>query len=227
MTTEQKLVRVSLSRQVLEEMERAIASGVWTVGEKIPPEPELMAHFGVSRNTLREAIQALIHGGVLQARQGDGTYILAANRFDASIQNQLKAAGLRDTLEVRFALERETAKLAAQRAADADIALIEKTLSMRQTSVGQDFVENDLAFHQAIAAACHNQIMNDLYHSIAGYFQTLITFFLEVMPPEDAALNELHERLAAAIAGHDTQEAESIVMQMNVSNQYFIEKVIS
>ena len=56
-------------------MERAIASGVWTVGEKIPPEPELMAHFGVSRNTLREAIQALIHGGVLQARQGDGTYI--------------------------------------------------------------------------------------------------------------------------------------------------------
>ena len=83
-----------------------------------------MAHFGVSRNTLREAIQALIHNGVLQARQGDGTYILAANRFDASIQNQLKAAGLRDTLEVRFALERETAQLAAQRATEADIAMI-------------------------------------------------------------------------------------------------------
>ena len=227
LTTEQKLVRVSLSRQVLEEMERAIAAGVWTVGEKIPPEPELMAHFGVSRNTLREAIQALIHNGVLQARQGDGTYILAANRFDASIQNQLKAAGLRDTLEVRFALERETAKLAAQRATKADIDLITQVLATRQSSAGEDFVENDLAFHQAIAKACHNQIMNDLYHSIADYLKTLIAFFLEVMPPEDAALNQLHERLAAAIASHDTQEAEAIVLQMNISNQHFIEKVIS
>lgn len=186
-----------------------------------------MAHFGVSRNTLREAIQALIHNGVLQARQGDGTYILAANRFDASIQNQLKTAGLRDTLEVRFALERETAKLAAQRATKADIDLITQVLATRQSSAGEDFVENDLAFHQAIAKACHNQIMNDLYHSIADYLKTLIAFFLEVMPPEDAALNQLHERLAAAIAGHDTQEAEAIVLQMNISNQHFIEKVIS
>ena len=227
MTIEQKLTRVSLSRQVLEEMERAIAAGVWTVGDKIPPEPELMAHFGVSRNTLREAIQALIHNGVLQARQGDGTYILAANRFDASIQNQLKAAGLRDTLEVRFALERETAQLAAQRATEADIALITEALTFRQTSSGPAFIENDLAFHLAIAQSCHNQIMTELYQSIAGYLHTLIAFFLQVMPPEDAALDDLHERLAAAIARHDRFEAEAIVMEMNTSNQYFIEKVIS
>lgn len=229
MTTEQKLVRVSLSRQVLEEMERAIATGVWTVGEKIPPEPELMAHFGVSRNTLREAIQALIHSGVLQARQGDGTYILATNRFEASIQKQLKTAGLRDTLEVRYALERETAKLAASRATAEDMAFIKQALVERQstTSHQEAFVEKDLAFHQMIALACHNQIMKDLYQSIAGYLQTLIAYFVQVMPPEDALLDELHEQLAEAIFQHDTAQAEDVIMQMNTHNQQFIEKVIS
>ena len=69
--------------------------------------------------------------------------------------------------------------------------------------------------------------MTELYQSIAGYLHTLIAFFLQVMPPEDAALDDLHERLAAAIARHDRFEAEAIVMEMNTSNQYFIEQVIS
>ena len=78
-----------------------------------------------------------------------------------------------------------------------------------------------------IAQACHNQIMKDLYQSIAGYLQTLIAYFVQVMPPEDALLDELHEQLAEAIFQHDTVQAEKIITQMNAHNQQFIEKVIS
>lgn len=227
--TDAKIARVSLSKQVLAEMERLIADGSWTVGTKIPPEPELMQRFGVSRNTLREAMQTLIHSGVLEARQGDGTYILASDRFTASIQSRLKAANLRDTLEVRFALERETAKLAAIRANTADCQRIRDALTQRQGCIDEpeQFVERDLYFHWVIAQACHNSIMEELYQSIAGYLQTLIAFFVKVMPPEDAMLDSLHSDLAMAIITNDVTAAEAVILQMNIYNQSFIEKVLS
>ena len=65
-----KPVRVSLSRQVLTAMESMIRSGKWKVGDRIPAEAELARAFSVSHNTIREALQSLIHMGMLEARPG-------------------------------------------------------------------------------------------------------------------------------------------------------------
>src|ERR1700759_1625593 len=70
--------RVGVIDEVLAQMEDLVASGEWPVGSRIPPEPELVGHLGVGRNSVREAVRALSHAGVLEARQGDGTYVRSA-----------------------------------------------------------------------------------------------------------------------------------------------------
>ena len=67
--------RYPLSRQVSDKLEQMIEKGEYHVGEKIHTEIELMDIFQVSRNTIREAIQSLTSAGVLEVRQGDGTYV--------------------------------------------------------------------------------------------------------------------------------------------------------
>ena len=166
----QKPVRRSLSKQVLEEMEKCITSGQWAVGERIPAEPELMALFGVSRNTLREAIQVLIHSGILEARPGDGTYILANDRFAAMLTLRLQQAELAEVLEVRLALEQAGARLAAARRNEQDLTAIESALRLRGETDAA-WASRDLAFHQAVMAAAHNPLLLALYGSMAVYIQ--------------------------------------------------------
>ena len=108
-----KPVRVSLARQVLTAMESMIRSGKWKVGDRIPAEAELARAFSVSHNTIREALQSLIHMGMLEARPGDGTYVMASDRFAVAVSNRLKESELPQILEARLALEKEIARLAS------------------------------------------------------------------------------------------------------------------
>ena len=65
-----------------------IESGKWGVGMRIPAEPELMNELNVSRNTLREAIRALIHAGLLKTKQGDGTYVCSSSALGAVLKKR-------------------------------------------------------------------------------------------------------------------------------------------
>ena len=77
--------RAGLVDQVIEQMRGAITSGEWPVGQRIPPEPELVTALGVGRNTVREAVRALSHAGLLEVRQvtagGASTVSPAATKF--------------------------------------------------------------------------------------------------------------------------------------------------
>lgn len=72
-----KLPRLSLVDSAVAELRSAVARGEWPVGERIPTEPRLSEQFGVGRNTVREAVRVLVHAGLLETRQGDGTYVRA------------------------------------------------------------------------------------------------------------------------------------------------------
>ncbi len=76
----------SLPEQVCAYLERAIMQGQYSIGQKIPVETELMKMYGVSRNSVREAVQALIQAGVLEAKQGSGTFVRAKSRLHAEMQ---------------------------------------------------------------------------------------------------------------------------------------------
>lgn len=71
------LMKRSLVDQALEQLRRRISDGVWGVGQRLPTEPELVAELGISRNTVREAMRVLAFSGLIEIRQGDGSYVRA------------------------------------------------------------------------------------------------------------------------------------------------------
>src|SRR5699024_4588183 len=81
----QKINRMSLVEQVAAQIEELIQSERWNIEKKIPPETDLMEQFAVSRNTLREAIRALVHAGLLETKQGSGTIVRSKNILDAAL----------------------------------------------------------------------------------------------------------------------------------------------
>jgi DNA-binding FadR family transcriptional regulator len=196
---------------VIARLEELITSGEWPVGFRVPPEPELVRALGVSRNTVREAVRALVHVGMLDPRPGDGTYVRADTGLDAALERAARRWGALDALEVRNMLERDAARLAAKRRDDADLAAIEAALRHRagaQPASGDDtraFVDADAAFHQAVVAATHNQVLIELYSRLADPLRASVA---EVLRASDDALDGAHHALARAIRDADPAAAE-------------------
>ncbi len=85
-----KTNRKSLVEQVAEQIEQLIEQKHWKVGDKLPPEMELIEEFDVSRNTLREAVRALVHAGLLETKQGSGTMVRSTSALDAALKRHVK-----------------------------------------------------------------------------------------------------------------------------------------
>ena len=206
--------RYSLSKQVADRLESMIINGEYKVGEKINSESELMAMFNVSRNTLREAIHSLTSAGVLEVKQGDGTYVRSNNRFNANMKREYEKVEFKDIQETRNALEITIANLAAKRHTEEDIKKIENALNRRK-ELKETIKENtraDMEFHLAIAEACHNKILIDLYLSIFDYLENLITEIQEETTLEADKIDELHDKLFEAIKNRD-REAATVCVQ--------------
>ena len=84
------MFRKTLSTQLAEMLETAIQEEEWKVGEKMPSEPELAEMYGVSRNTVREAVHYLAISGLIEVRQGDGTYVRNKTALDATLAKRLE-----------------------------------------------------------------------------------------------------------------------------------------
>lgn len=125
--------RAGLVDQVIEQLRAGIGSGEWPVGQRIPTEPELVAQLGVGRNTVREAVRALAHTGILEVRQGDGTYVRATSEMAGAIR-RLCGPELREVLQVRRALEVDGARLAATARTEADLAELRRLLDRRDAA---------------------------------------------------------------------------------------------
>lgn len=153
--------RPSLVADVAAQISAEIASGRFTPGERLPPEHTLTAAFGVSRATLREAVAALRREGLIEARQGSGTYVAATPtrrsfRIDAtelrSIDDILRV------VELRLGVEVEAASLAAERRTKSDLNRMESLLDRMDAAIarGDSAVDFDFEFHRAIADATRN-----------------------------------------------------------------------
>ena len=198
---EKRVKRYSLSQQVADQLEQQIVNGTYAVGDRIPTEPQLVEMFSVSRNTLREAIQSLTSAGILEVKQGDGTYVRATNRFHAHMSMEFQQVSLSNILEARNALEITIAHLASQRRTDEDLVKIHELLVARQTSedVEKEDTQVDIAFHMAIAEASHNKILNDLYCSISTYLESHIAERQQKTELNPDQIDALHEQLYLAI----------------------------
>jgi DNA-binding FadR family transcriptional regulator len=198
-----------LSDEVVAQLEGLIAAGEWPVGTKIPAEPDLVAALGVGRNTVREAVRALEHAGLLEARRGDGTYVRATSDLGAALLRRARRTDALHVLAVRASLERDAAAAAAVRRTDADVAAIDAALAARRAAAADRaaFVAADVVFHRAVVAATHNPVLVDLY---AGLTEALERTVAQVHAhDDDPAAFPGHEELAAAIAAGDPDAARA------------------
>lgn len=163
-----------LSDAVAGELEQRILEGSLHPGDRLPPERDLAAELGVSRSSLREAIQKLVSRGMLTSRQGEGTFV--TDRLEAAFSDpweEMIAAHpsvREDMLEFRHMLEAKAAECAAVRATDADRARLATCFERLQAAFSEDdlelLVDCDVGFHQAIAEASHNAIIGHMTASL-------------------------------------------------------------
>ena len=205
----QSVKRYPLSKQVSDQLEQMIESGQYEVGQRIPTEPELMEMFSVSRNTIREAIKSLTWSGVLEVKQGDGTYVRATNRFHANMKQKYAQVSLEDIAEARNAMEITISYLAAMRRTDEDMEKITVAYTRRKglKDTIKENTQADMDFHMSIAQACQNVILTDLYCSISDYLEDHISKRHMESSLDFDEIDALHERLYLAIRNKNAPEA--------------------
>ena len=209
---EQKVLkRKSLSKQVSEKLEKMIEAGEYPVGEKIPTEPELMQLFQVSRNTVREAVQSLTWGGILDVKQGDGTYVRSQSRFSANMNKKYSEASPGSIREARYCIEVSVVRFAALRRTEEDMERIQKAFSRcgEQNADIRERIRSDMDFHIAVAESCHNTILTDLYLSMYDYLESHIEEKNMDTEFDAARTGALHGKLFKAIEDRDPDSAES------------------
>ncbi|OKI08184.1 GntR family transcriptional regulator [Streptomyces sp. CB02923] len=201
--------RSALADQVITQLRAQITSGEWPVGSRIPTEPALVEQLGVARNTVREAVRALAHNGLLDIRQGSGTYVAATSELAGVMNRRFADADPGHVAELRSALEATAARLAARRRTDQDLRQIDAALERRERAWGSGaaaaFVEADASLHMAVVAASHNEVLAELYADLGGVLREFLRADVgDVLRPE-AHLD--HGRLVAAIHDGDAERA--------------------
>ncbi len=211
----QEVKKQSLIAQVTDQLRGEIAAGRWGVGDRIPTEPQLCEMTGTARNTVREAVQALVHAGLLERRQGSGTYVIASDEYEALLGGYFSAAAQRDLLELRTALDVTAAELAAQRRTDHDIVELRALLVRRNelwrtapTSAAdrQEAIVVDAAVHRGIVAASHNSIYLSVYDSLLPALKQSIAQ-RTVVPGN--SFEASHTELVEAVAAGDPDRARA------------------
>ncbi|WEG13260.1 FadR/GntR family transcriptional regulator [Pullulanibacillus sp. KACC 23026] len=210
----QRTRRASLVEQVVQQMEELIESGEWEVGSRIPNELSLSKQLGVSRNTIREAVRALVYSGLLTVKQGDGTFVHSNSALEGVLMRRLTRTDITETLEVRFALEQEAAQLAALRRTNEELEALRKVhkdlISINVETNGKDYIEADLTFHSLVVKSSHNQLLIDLYDSIMQSVRESISGTIGKIERFDPHPT-FNQQLIEAIAQKKTEAASRIV----------------
>jgi GntR family transcriptional repressor for pyruvate dehydrogenase complex len=208
-----KIVRDGVTDQVYSQLKENIVQGVWQPGDKIPSENQLVSLFGVSRASIRMAIQRMITLGLLEPKAGNGTYV---KEFTPGVYvNELVAITLKpedqlEIMEFRKALETEALRLAAQRATDEDLRELEEVhIRARKAFRNLDletYFREDLLFHTQIFKMSKNSIFLTTVQTLGDvlfphFYSVARDFFETNEVPSDEA--DLHTAILEALKNRD------------------------
>ena len=212
-----KLTKKTLATQLAELLEDTIKQGIWKIGDKIPSEPELADNYGVSRNTLREAIHYLVISGVLDVKPGDGTYVINRTTFDATLNKRFANEDIANIIEVRRLIEPDICSMAAQRRTEEELKILEEKHLILMTSYEEqrpDYISADIDFHMQVAKMCHNPLFCDLYRAVINYYPVFVKDnFLSFLENEHLEIY-LHKDLVSYIQNGDGSSAKELTARM-------------
>lgn len=203
-----RIERKRVTDQIIDQLISMIADGKFKPGDRLPPEPALMAQFGVGRSSLREAIGALSLIGMLTVRPGYGTHVSAS--LGESVSKPLRwgmfmgwREKLHEFIEARISIEEALVAMAAERATEADIEEIKRCHELLKSSkvTKRKAIQADLVFHTAIASASHNSVLarflEELRQPVKNWMEQKASLFGgydRVFEQHDAVLSAIQAR---------------------------------
>ncbi|WP_249219419.1 FadR/GntR family transcriptional regulator [Chitinophaga sp. HK235] len=210
MITPQPLKRQSLAEEVAARLQELILTGKYTTGQQLPTEPELMQQFGVGRSSVREAVKCLANRGLVRVQQGVGTFVISQIGVGEPFSQRLQRADFEELNEVRLLLEVKIAERAAIHRTNKDIEKMKGFLKKRFTHATANELEAcmqaDINFHTAIAEASKNEIMLDLYKTVATHLKE--SFILRYGNTDSFIESQsLHDALLQSIVDKDPSKA--------------------
>ncbi len=203
---------------VVDEVLSMIAKGIYKEGEKLPPEHYFVEYFGMSRVTIRESFKKLSMLGVVQIKQGEGTFVTKSDpskliqpAFASIIMNNLSVSQLYDA---RMYVESAISRLAAHTAAEEQVAHLEELLTAMDAEVytrdTERFSALDIEFHEYLAEIAGNYILSAIYRTIKDIIAKYIT--KSNLSPEVVRVSQsYHQKIVAAIKEHDSELARQLM----------------
>jgi GntR family transcriptional repressor for pyruvate dehydrogenase complex len=203
--------REPISSEITRRLLDYLISGQVKPGERLPSERQLAEMLGVGRSHARQAIKSLTVLGLIEVRQGDGTYL---KRTDSPLLPLAIEWGLllgakhsHDLVEARAELEVLVAGLAAERRDEAALEELRRCVAvMKATTANDEFVKADVAFHLQIAQATGNQSLLQIMRSIRSLLEVWITR-VAYTPGTRPATRDEHAAVLEAIEARDADAA--------------------
>ncbi|MFM0280771.1 transcriptional regulator NanR [Paraburkholderia sediminicola] len=223
--------RRKLYQEVVDRLMERIRSGEIAPGAQLPSERELMEIYGVGRPAIREALQTLERSGIVEIVHGERARVVVptADRLIAQIaggaMHLLRSHPdmLTHLKEARLFLEMGTARMAAERATEEDVARLQLSVARHRASMVnlEEFIERDMAFHREIALISGNPIFPSIVESLFRWAGEYYRPLVRAPGAEELTLSE-HQKIVDAIAKHDGDgAAEAMRVHLNRANELY------
>ncbi|WP_306892427.1 FadR/GntR family transcriptional regulator [Agromyces albus] len=197
--------RIGAVEYVLRDLTDSIHSGIVEVGERLPAESALAARYGVSRSVIREVLRICEAQGLTTTRNGRGTFVASQQGDTRLVFGEFSAAHL---IEARPHVEVPAAGLAAIRRSEAQVTALQELHEQMQAETNAEaWVQLDISFHGAIAAASGNPIFQVVLESISGALSSQSSL-LNLGPGRRESADIEHRGIVSAIARGSVAEAE-------------------
>ncbi len=215
--------RRGLHGEVVHRIGVRIVRGELGPGEPLPSDEDAIAELGISRTVWREAVKVLAAKGLVEARPKTGTRVRprsAWNHMDPDVLAWRIEAGpdesfIRDVFAVRRLIEPAAARLAAERAGEAELAELDQAYAEMESATDdtEAYVAADLRFHTTIFRACHNELLEQIGATLRAVYRASFTFTLTVRGSSTDALPR-HWAIVEAIRARDGDTAERALLDL-------------
>ena len=205
---------------VAQELKTQIIAGKYRSGDQLPPEPALCEMFSVSRITVREALKKLSMMGLVEIKQGKGTFVKSVD-LGLFMKPMLQLVDF-DEIDIetiysaREYIEGGIAYLAAQQRTDGELAILESILGKLKAAIQAGDIlsifEYDRAFHDDLARAAHNPILFACLQTIEEINEACVKRYDKFLIMLDDCYNE-HFQIFTAVANQQPEKAQAAMAQ--------------
>ena len=215
----QPIKKINVVEQVFDQMQGLLIEGAWKSGDKLPSENELSETFGVSRMTIRQAMQKLKALGLIETRTGSGSFVREVNLEDSlnDLIPLMYIGSPSQTQIFRFRemIESESVRIATPIVSDKSLALLEERLTKMKKSAEEDnlksFSDNDLKFHTLIVRETGNPLIIKSYDILRNVLKESMVSVIEKMKYSPAL--GYHEKILSAMKSRDAELAEKLMRE--------------